>query len=157
MPDLSRKPFGYSQLWPLRPADRRNRVGSYMLDPTFYIRIGSGPDTFFSCTRSGPDHRCWIRIGSVFVHLARFPHRCVLQDPFGLNEVGSNLLPVKQIGTRSVLSIQDRVVNVGPESDLFLSIWPGSDSDALSRMYLIIIIIMRTHHSYKEPFSNPSR
>ena len=127
-------------------------VGPDFLHPNWF-RAGY----FFSCTRSGPDHRCWIRIGSVFVHLARFPHRCVLQDPFGLNEVGSNLLPVKQIGTRSVLSIQDRVVNVGPESDLFLSIWPGSDSDALSRMYLIIIIIMRTHHSYKEPFSNPSR
>ena len=66
---------------------------------------------------------------------------------------------MKQIGTKSVLSIQDRVVNVGSESDRssFLYVWPGSDIDALSRMYLIIIIIiMRIHHSYKAPFSNPS-
>ena len=36
---------------------------------------------FFFWTGSTPDVHYWIRIGSVFVHLARFRYRRVIQDP----------------------------------------------------------------------------
>ena len=41
MLDPIRKRFGYSQLWPLRPACSLNRAGSYMPDPTSRTRFSS--------------------------------------------------------------------------------------------------------------------
>ena len=85
---------------------------------------------------SGPDGHRSIRIGSVFVHLARYRYRCVIPDPPGLNEARSDPPPAKQIRTTSAISVPGRMVIARSESDPFLYIWPGFYMDALSTICL---------------------
>ena len=78
MPGPIRKRFGYSQLWPLRPAcSSQNRAGSYMPDSTSCIRFSSvfpkkawailcktDPDrTWMAWSGSGYTHLVWKRAG----------------------------------------------------------------------------------------------
>ena len=101
-----------------------------------WFRIGCFFLCFFFWAGRGPDHHYRIRIESVFVHLARFRYRCVIPDPFGLNEARSDPHPAKQIRTTSAISVPGRMVIAPSESDPFLYIWPGFYMDALSTICL---------------------
>ena len=102
---------------------------------TFLLRAGWSsidPNRIRFCTDrdhvrhfySGPDGHRSIRIGSVFVHLARFRYRCVIPDPLGLNEARSDPPPAKQIGTTSRICIPGRMVTDQSEKDPFFTSGP---------------------------------
>ena len=74
MPGPIRKRFGYSQLWPLRPAcNSQNRAGSYMPDPTSCIRFSSvfPKKAWAILCKTDPDPIWMAWSGFGYTHLVR--------------------------------------------------------------------------------------